>query len=283
MFDHPIIDVALGLVFFYVLLSLLASVVQEWIASLLALRSKNLQSGVQNLISEKYAEKVYDHPLIKNLAKKNKLPSYIAPETLSAVLLEVIAKEDNGKSYVALKADEVKSMVGKIDDDHPLKAILSALIDDSEDAANALKDRLAEWFDEGMTRVSGWYKRKAKVFIFVIAAVIVLATNANSIQIAEELWQNEALRTQIASQAQIAAQVSDLSALESSDLNSLETFPIGWRGLPESILDWFKSLLGWLITTAAVSLGAPFWFDLLSKVANLRGAGGKTQPRKVAG
>ena len=33
-------------------------------------------------------------------------------------------------------------------------------------------------------------------------------------------------------------------------------------------------LFGWLFTAAAVSLGAPFWFDLLSRVAKLRGAGG---------
>ena len=156
MFDHPIIDVGLGLIFFYVVLSLVASAVQEWIASLCALRSKNLQKGVQNLIGDEYAQKVYEHPLVKNLSKDKKLPSYIAPETLSGVLLEVIAKESNGKSYVAHSADEAKALVGNISQDHPLKEILVALIDDSEDAATALKDRLAGWFDEGMSRVAGW-------------------------------------------------------------------------------------------------------------------------------
>ena len=55
MLDHPIIDVTLGLVFFYVVLSLVASAVQEWIASVCALRSKNLRSGVENLIGSDYA------------------------------------------------------------------------------------------------------------------------------------------------------------------------------------------------------------------------------------
>ena len=88
MFDHPIIDVTLGLVFFYVVLSLVASAVQEWIASVCAMRSKNLRAGVENLIGNDYAKKVYEHPLIKNMPKRNRLPSYIAPETLSRVLLE---------------------------------------------------------------------------------------------------------------------------------------------------------------------------------------------------
>jgi hypothetical protein len=51
---------------------------------------------------------------------------------------------------------------------------------------------------------------------------------------------------------------------------------------------WFKysprqaggaeTFLGWLITALAVSLGAPFWFDLLNKVMKLRTAGTKISP-----
>jgi hypothetical protein len=37
-------------------------------------------------------------------------------------------------------------------------------------------------------------------------------------------------------------------------------------------------ILGWLITAMAVSLGAPYWFDLLSKVVSVRGAGRKPPP-----
>lgn len=281
MFDHPIIDVGLGLIFFYVVLSLVASAVQEWIASLCALRSKNLRKGVQNLIGDVYAKKVYEHPLVKNLSKDKKLPSYIAPETLSGVLLEVIAKESNGKSYVTHTADEAKALVGSISQDHPLKEILEALIDDGEDAATNLKERLAGWFDEGMSRVAGWYKRQAKLMIFVIAGAVTLATNASSIHMAEEFWRNDALRTQIAAQAQVAVQAGQVSGIETSILKSLEAFPIGWKSAPSNALDWAKTLLGWIITTAAISLGAPFWFDLLGKVANLRGSGDQAQARKT--
>ena len=280
MFDHPIIDVGLGLIFFYVVLSLVASAVQEWIASLFALRSKNLRKGVQNLIGDEYAKKVYEHPLINNLSKDNKLPSYIAPETLSGVLLEVIAKEKNGKSYVMYTVDEVKVLVNNLNQDHPMKEILVALIDDGEDAANVLKERLAGWFDEGMSRVAGWYKRQAKVIIFVIAGTVTVATNASTIHMAEEFWRNDVLRTQIAVQAQVAAQAGDISELEASNRQSLEEFPIGWSNVPTGAWDCLITLLGWIITTAAVSLGAPFWFDLLSKVANLRGSGGQAQVQK---
>ena len=41
----------------------------------------------------------------------------------------------------------------------------------------------------------------------------------------------------------------------------------------------FEHLFGWLLSIAAVSLGAPFWFDTLSRFVNLRGAGPAERPK----
>ena len=56
--------------------------------------------------------------------------------------------------------------------------------------------------------------------------------------------------------------------------------PLGWT--PElwhrsDLTLWLLSLAGWLVTAFAISLGAPFWFDLLQKLLNInvRGAGPK--------
>lgn len=35
-------------------------------------------------------------------------------------------------------------------------------------------------------------------------------------------------------------------------------------------------LLGWIITGIAISMGAPFWFDLLNKLMKLKGSGGSS-------
>jgi len=37
------------------------------------------------------------------------------------------------------------------------------------------------------------------------------------------------------------------------------------------------TFIGFLITALMLSLGAPFWFDLLNKISNLRGTGTKPQ------
>jgi hypothetical protein len=42
--------------------------------------------------------------------------------------------------------------------------------------------------------------------------------------------------------------------------------------------DWLVKILGWLVTGLAVSLGAPFWFDLLNRLVDLRGAGRRPDP-----
>jgi hypothetical protein len=42
--------------------------------------------------------------------------------------------------------------------------------------------------------------------------------------------------------------------------------------------DWLVKVLGWLVTGLAVSLGAPFWFDLLNRLVDLRGAGKRPEP-----
>ena len=288
MFDHPIIDVALGLMLFYIVLSLVVSSVQEWLASALGMRAKNLREGIENLIDgpgsgAAFARQVYDHPLIKNLAKDKKLPSYISPETLSAVLLEVVAQDTLKKSYSACTLDEIRDLASKIDSEHPLRRVLDVFVDRADDLQEGLKQRMAEWFDEGMTRVSGWYKRKVKIRLVFISAAVTIFMNASSVQVATELWSNDALRTTLAQQAVDTAGGGN-ETIADDDLEQLHSFPIGWRTdsdgsiiVPDGFVAWMVMLLGWLVTVAAVSLGAPFWFDLLSKVANLRGSGGKSR------
>ena len=41
---------------------------------------------------------------------------------------------------------------------------------------------------------------------------------------------------------------------------------LGWQEIPQSTETWFLKIIGLFITAVAVSLGAPFWFELLSKL-----------------
>ena len=300
--NSPIIDVAIGLIFVYVVLSLLASSIQEWIASLLGLRSRNLYRGVRRLLGAGMANEVYEHPMIRRLAKKDrhpvlddevvkgkrwlkakwhrlfpKAPSYIDSRTLGTVLMVLVNQKEGGPRGRDRDGDVDGSDIRRI-----LEAIRQRTPNISE---SQTVNELAEWFDEGMKRVSGWYKRQAKLWIFGIATVITVVANASTIHIAEKLWIDDALRSVVAGEATALVQDGVSADSVQAHLSStLQTLPIWWNdGSPDGGAEWTKSVVGWFITIAAISLGAPFWFDLLGKVAHLKGSGGQIRDQKQVG
>ena len=284
MLDHPIVDVALGLFLLYSTLSLVASVVKEWVSSVLGLRAKNLQKGIQTLIGKDHASRLYGHPLVSTLAKEKKLPSYIGSGTFASVLVDLLGHDENGKPVVAGNG-KASELVNRVSDDAILGPALRALSNAGAETVADLRHEIAAWFDEGMNRVSGWYQRQAQLIIFVIGVVVAVSANASTVHVVRDLWQDDALRQAVAQQAVAAA--SDVERADSLRVpdSILASFPLGWEGedplgRDDGLADWgcggwITHVLGWLFTAAAVSLGAPFWFDLLSRVAKLRGAGGR--------
>ena len=59
-----------------------------------------------------------------------------------------------------------------------------------------------------------------------------------------------------------------------TDIKSLD-LPIGWAeaNRPDTAAGWIAKFSGWVVTVFALLLGAPFWFDTLSKLARLRNTG----------
>ncbi len=273
--DSPIVDVALGLVFFYVTLSLVCSSIQEIIASLFGLRSRNLKKGIENLIGSEYAKAMYDHPLIKGLRKPKRLPSYIKPDIFSTALIDMISRDKTVENAIDTAAEDVRALIAKIDANNPTRELLISLVDKANPTVEDLRERLADWFDAGMDRVAGWYKRQVKYCLIVVAALVTVAVNADSIRMVEQLWQDDALRAAVASAAEQAATNGDLAAVD--ERTALRAFPIGYPSSFPGIT--LQTFLGWLLTIAAISLGAPFWFDLLSKISHLRASGTREADR----
>jgi hypothetical protein len=131
-----------------------------------------------------------------------------------------------------------------------------------------------------------------------MAAVVTVALNANTITIGERLWRDPALRGTVVQQAGAAAGTeagaTALDRLKASvtkveDVAKLGV-PIGWsqsandpRHISLREWGWARLLGGWLLTILAVSLGAPFWFDALSRLARLRGTGKPETPLPASG
>ena len=185
MFGSTVLDVAIGLVFVYLLLSLICSAITEGIARVFAMRSGTLKEGIRNLLSGPgdvdYAQKLYDHPLISGLYRqgwgdrllhRDGKPSYIPTRTFALTLFDIIA--GTGSTI-----NQVRSAVADIENSQVRNALLP-LIDEAEGDLKGARANVENWFDDAMERVSGWYKRKAQIIILVAALVVSAALNADS-------------------------------------------------------------------------------------------------------
>jgi len=58
--------------------------------------------------------------------------------------------------------------------------------------------------------------------------------------------------------------------------------PIGWE-LANNLTacQWIMRISGWILTIAALSFGAPLWFDLLVKLVNIRNTARRPQSSVV--
>ena len=307
MLGLPILDVAIGLVFFYLLLSLACSAAREMLAGLWDSRAKNLKIGIANLLGERDFAKTkkesknpynnpvndktgnilsefYAHPLVAALKEDGTKPSYLPANVFSEVMIDLFAPADG--TTLRSKNDFVNGVKAALPGNGPLKRTLLIMSTDAADAAE-LRKKLEEWFNGAMERVSGWYKNKSQWLILAFAFLFSLAINADTVNIAKSLYTSTSMRDAVVAQAQSYAASHQAVAAPSSaaapagdsgtalkeklDLINTLGLPLGWG--PDWKAQWPMSLPGIILTALAVSLGAPFWFDLLNKLVSLRSVG----------
>jgi hypothetical protein len=317
MFASSFIDTAIGISFVFLLLSLIASTVNEIILSLLRMRGRDLLAGLKTLLNDDDAtglvKRLYNHGLVYGLfkgefdQKSRSLPSYIPSSNFAAALLDVVrdaagqpaAVQQNAAAIVQsvreaaqkLAGDEITAKVGR-----PLVSMTDA----AEGDLNKLIKSVEAWYNSAMDRVSGAYKYRTQWLLFLIGLALAAALNADTVRIVKQLSNDPTLRQAVVAAAQSAKQPEGASGAAVKDqiqqvhdqVAQLENIgiPLGWSGvaLPckeiqagkqidedncsqgEWMLGWFAIFRGWILTAIAVSLGAPFWFDMLNKIMVVR-------------
>jgi hypothetical protein len=102
MFNSSVLDVAIGAVFIFLLLSVFATAINEIIFSFLNMRGRELLRGISTLLSDAQktglVRKVYNHGQVFGLFEGNfdpdnpgKLPSYIPSKNFALALLDAVA------------------------------------------------------------------------------------------------------------------------------------------------------------------------------------------------
>lgn len=173
-------------------------------------------------------------------------------------------------------------------------------------------EEIALTFEQVLERTSGVYRRNAKGVSLILGIITAVLFNIDSFYILDQLYKNPDLTQEINQLANSVVEENKLCLTEGGiedvsnslndeqkakklecDTKSIEdikqieqltekqiTLPLGWKkndsiflpSLQESQNGLF-AIFGWLITAVAIAMGAPFWFDLLGKVINVRNAG----------
>jgi hypothetical protein len=282
LFNSTTLDVMVGLIFVYILLAIMCSSINEWLAGMFHLRSGTLTKAVQQLLDGQsqpggaandptatwLVQQFKNHPLISGMNLPNgDLPSYIPSRTFATAVMDLVTPGVQGPITFA----DLQHGLGNLPDGDVKRALL-ALTQNAQDDLEKTQKNIETWFDDAMSQASGWYKKQAARITIAVAILLTVGTNADTIQITRNLWTNPTVRAQLVEQSkQMGPTLPDQP--KQADLDKLGGVLPSWKDLPEG--GWLERILGWILTIAAVSLGAPFWFDILGKIANLRNAGQK--------
>jgi hypothetical protein len=226
-----------------------------------------------------------NHPLVAGLMKGDATPSYLSSRTFATVVMDIATAGNQG----AMTFQQFEAGITALPPGDVKTALLALIQNVNSDLASAQK-AIEGWFDDTMDRVTGWYKRHSQIWTVLFAVVVTVLTNADTIRITRQLWTDPVARAKILENAKLRAaqqaqnQTSSPSALASDEqslLGSLIGKPYRPPGQGEDpTIWWLEHLLGLVLTAIAVSLGAPFWFDLLKKLMNLRTAGKSPDEKK---
>jgi hypothetical protein len=297
------VDVAIGLTLVYLGTSLFVTVINEYIAQGLNLRGRQLCDSLKELITDKeVTDTLKQSPVLKPFfdSQPGKAPSYVDANVLGQLLVGSLAAGSTARNAVRRVSEAIDDLR-----DSELKTQLQALARTAGTTTDSLVKAVSDWADRSLTVLGEGYKQNLQKISFAVGFALVIVLNLDTVALTEHLYRDkDAREAAVALGAQIAEKTSketfdkcmgqkqqerkkDTSCAPLTGLidavqgrnESLGKLPIGWSERPasvsksttsEELLRWGSRVLGWLLTALAVSLGAPFWFDLLNKLVNVR-------------
>lgn len=297
------LEVAIGLVFIFLLVSLVTTAIVECIESVRRTRGSRLLEGIKEMMNDSLkpasgldaAKAVYSHPLVQGLyighfdtaVATKQLPSYLPSRNFALALIDQIlaGKVNAAVTNASLPEfttldNQLRLAAERIENEQLRLALLLAVKIGGNDI-HRITQHLQEWFEGAMERVSGRYKRRTQQMTFALGLAGAILLNVNTLTIADALSKDATLRRAIVAQAEVAKDTP--SAKDARQQIENLGLPLGWsdhaidsllkptdRTTWLGVLGWLQIVLGYLLTSLAISLGAPFWFDILKRLMVIR-------------
>jgi hypothetical protein len=250
MFNNVVLDVFIGLIFIFLLYSLLATIIQEIFASRFGLRARMLQKALRRMLEDdnntgqgnltrfsifsywidivdniirffrplnspnSLLSRFYSHPAIKYLGESKlfKKPSYLHSHNFSKTLIQLLRGEEyDGRNENESVLIKQALDTNSIQIDRETLRQLRMLFADARQDSYLFKVKLEDWFEETMERATGWYKKQTQVILIWIGFILAAAFNVDAIAITKILMKDKKAREQIVQLA--ATRVKDYGSL----------------------------------------------------------------------
>ena len=308
----PSLDVLVALVTVYIVLALTVSAGTEVLSRIAGLRSIGLRSGIRSILQDPSVaalgvdtQKFWASGIVQSATDGDPRPTSLDALTFATATLSSVA------GNLPRDSIEAKATIAQLPLNDHLKSVLSDLADRAIHRGTGLHDELAQHFDATMGKVARWYRHWTQGISFVLAILLTIYINANSLDVLHQLTAHPEARLELAkiqlglTAAQKAEMQADAAATATSaspssagapatasaskqladayKIISQDNLGTGFRR-PADASEFWHDLFGLLITILAVSLGAPFWFDVLGRITQKSGAnqpGSSVSPQPV--
>lgn len=309
-----LLDVLLGLALLFAALSVFCSSLVEMLSAHSGLRGQYLRHSLFHLLGEETLyRRLIHHPAVAHSYRRGirTSPSYLATERFVAAVLDIVPSRAAAMGIAGFAEDPLPEDMDPVVAEFARAAAflgkcgiavgepLSRLAVRNGKSLDLLRKALAEWFDSQMDRAGGWYKRNVQRMLLGVGLVVALGFNVDTLQVAHALASDPALRMMATAPAARAASEREIELAALLEAGREHGLPVGYaclsepdRGVEDSfarcmkqfrMTSWLERLLkafGFLLTAVGVSFGAPFWFDLLLKISNLRSTGARVTEKK---
>ncbi|PWH13743.1 MAG: hypothetical protein DDG60_09780 [Anaerolineae bacterium] len=203
-----------------------------------------LQNAVSNIKMElEHLARI--HPALQQAVEQTLSRVEISARDVDTILAGIQAeRQQTGGSETPSAFEQIQEGIAALGATNPqLKQALESLflgIQKGDQALGEARDRVENWFDSGVERLSGWYKRNAQKMSLVIGLSVAIVLNADTLALIQALWREPLIRQTLSSQAQaLVAQNEDgLRPMTAEQLAALQlqfstlNVPIGWVGTP---------------------------------------------------
>lgn len=211
--DNVALDVIIGLVFIYLLFSILLTSLSEMLFNHgMGLRGKNLNVAIKSAFgaadgrdhaADELVERFYAHGLIASLHEGTRTPSEIPADMFSKAFLAVLGNYSGPADRPATPAE----LVNKLDRDSHLPnrervvGVLKQLLPGAETSWENYERNVANWFAQVGDRSKGWYKRKLDRRLLLLALGLAIIGNVDTLFIMRMLQLDQQHRELLTSQA----------------------------------------------------------------------------------